>query len=141
MSNSCAHVLAFRFVLRIMGKCASRSGPRRDPDCGMVYIAGKKSMEFLQGIPRNRVICSDLPVSTELHIKSRFYTRLIFSYLPFKPTRTWWDRESSRKSRKIDSQHVHFYTICTRSYNWICILLLTQRFIRLDYFVYKETTG
>ena len=44
-------VLAFRFVLRIMGKCASRSGSNRDPDCGMVYGGMKRAWSSLKEFP------------------------------------------------------------------------------------------
>ena len=44
-------VLAFRFVLQIMGKCASRSGSSRDPDCGMVYGGMKRAWSSLKEFP------------------------------------------------------------------------------------------
>ena len=34
-----------------MGKCASRSGSRRDPDCGMVYGGMKRAWSFLKEFP------------------------------------------------------------------------------------------
>ena len=74
-SGTC-FMLAFRFVLRIMGKCASRSGSRRDPDCGMVYGGMKRAWSSLKEFPGTESFRSDLPASTELHIKSQFYTRL-----------------------------------------------------------------
>ena len=49
--RSLSVVLAFRFVLRIMGKCASRSGSNRDPDCGMVYGGMKRAWSSLKEFP------------------------------------------------------------------------------------------
>ena len=44
-------VLAFRFVLRVLGKCASRSGSKQDPDCGMGYGGMKRAWSFFTEFP------------------------------------------------------------------------------------------
>jgi hypothetical protein len=49
--------------VKFQGKCATRSGSERIQT--VKWNTGNRwKAEFLQGIPWNRVICSDLPAST-----------------------------------------------------------------------------